>query len=530
MTFKVTRRTALAAGAGILASPFSAIAASDNVLRIVPSSDLKILDPIWTTAQVTEQHGYMIYDTLFGMDAEGVIKPQMVGDFHHSDDNKTWDFTLRPGLKFSDGTPIKAQDVLMSLERWGKRDSLGQKMYAALDSATAQGDNAFRFTFKQPFGAVLDALGKPNSPVPFIMPERVAKTPADQQISELTGSGPFTLAKADFRPGDRISYRKNPHYVPRKEPPSGYTGGKMVYVDRVDWVILNDPQTVANALMAGQVDVLEVAPAGAYDRLKADPKIDLVDDVRPGGIFTAIYNHLLPPFDNPKIVRAAMLTINQAALLRAQTPQKELTQTCTSIYLCGGLYGDENTGFFTGKPQFEKAKALLKEAKYDGKPIALMIPSDFQFLRVMPQVYGELLKLGGFNVDMQSTDWATLVTRRASKAPVDQGGWNLFVTYWGAENLVNPLTYTPLTGSGDKGYFGWPTVPELENLKLKFMTTSDAAEKKALAEKMQAVALDAGVLAPMGQIHGPVPIRKGVVTGLLKSPGALIYWNIRKKA
>lgn len=533
MTIRLTRRNALAATAAALLTPLSAMAAAETgvVLRTIPPSDLKILDPIWTPATITRNHGYMIYDTLFGMDAAGVIQPQMVGDYHHSGDNKTWDFTLRPGLKFSDGTPVKAQDVLQSLARWSQRDSLGQKMYAVLASATAQGDNAFRLTFKEPFGAVLDALGKPNAPVPFIMPEHVAKTPADQQIDDLTGSGPFTLAKEDFRPGDRISYRKNPHYVPRKEPASGFAGGKVVHVDGVEWMILGDPQTQTNALISGQVDMAEVLPAGSYPTLRTNPNIELVSDVSPGGIYAAIFNHKIAPFNNPKITRAALLAVNQEALLRAQTTYRELYQTCRSIYICSSPYASQDTGFFTGKPEFEKARALLKEAGYDGTPVALMMPSDFPFLRVMPQVYGQLLQQAGFKVDLQSIDWATLVARRSNKGSIAQGGWNAFVTYYGAESAGDPLTYTPLTGDGDKGYFGWPVAPKVEELKTDFMRTTDRVRRKSIAKELQTVALDAGLLAPMGQVKGSVPVRRGVISGLLKVPCSMVvYWNVEKKS
>lgn len=525
----LARRRAIAATVVALACTLPVAASAEVVLRAVPSSDLKILDPIWTTATITRSHGYMIYDTLFAMDDKGAIQPQMVDQYKASDDRKTWTFTLRPGLMFHDGTPVTAQDVIASLARWGKRDPLGQRLYAALQDVTPEGTNGFRMRFKEPFAAVLDALGKSTAPVPFIMPKRVAETPADKQIDDLTGSGPFMLAKADFRPGDRVTYHKNPAYVPRKEPASGLAGGKRVHVDRVDWMMLADPQTQANALLNGEVDLVEVTPAGSHVKLRTDPKIEMLEGLRPGGEYTAHFNHKAAPFNNPKIVRAAMLAVNQEALLRAQVTYRDLFKTCTSIYLCGTPYASEQTGFFTGKPQFDEARKLLKEAGYDGTPVVVLVPSDVAFLRAMPNVYGQLLKQAGFNVDVQSTDWSTLVARRVRKDPVDKGGWSVFVTFWGAEDAANPLTFTPLNGSGDKGFFGWPEVPQLETLKTQFMDTTDPAARKQLAEKMQAVALEAGVLVPLGNAKGPIPVRKGVIRDMLQAPGSMtIYWNLRK--
>ncbi|MGJ7565951.1 ABC transporter substrate-binding protein [Variovorax sp. GB1R11] len=527
MTISLSPRRALALILSAFAFTLSAAASAQTVLRTVPSSDLKILDPIWTTANITRNHGFMIYDTLFGMDEKGVIKPQMVDKYSVSPDNKIWTFTLRPGLKFHDGAPVTSQDVIASLARWGKRDPLGQKMYAAMDNITAESANTFRMTFKQPFGVVLDALGKPSPMVPFIMPKRVAETPADKQIEEMIGSGPFTLAKEDFRPGDRAVYRKNMAYVPRKEAPSGLSGGKVVNVDRVEWVFLRDPQTQANALLNGEVDMLEAVPSSSYADMRTNEKIELLT-IMPAGPFTVIYNHKVPPFDNPKALKAAMLAINQEAMLRAQATFRDFYKPCTSIYLCGSTYASDKTGFFTGKPQFEEARKLLKESGYNGKPVVILLPGDSPALNKLPVVYGQLLKQVGFNVDVQSTDWATLVTRRTKKDLPENGGWNAFITFWGGIDASNPLTHSALTGNGDQGYFGWPADPELETLKSRFIETVDLAQRKEIATQIQLRVLEGGVVAPLGEGKALTAVRRGVLSGLLPSP-AVLYWNVRKK-
>lgn len=522
-----TLRRTVFASVGALAVAFSAGATAQNVLRAVPSSDLKVLDPIWTTAIITRNHGFMIYDTLFGPDDKGNVRPQMVDKYTVNKDNTLWTFTLRPGLKFSDGSPITSEDVIASLNRWGKRDVLGQKMFAVMESMTPQGLNGFQIKFRQPFGLVIDALGKSGPLVPFIMPKRVAETPADKQIDDLTGSGPFTLAMKDFRPGDRVIYRKSTHYVPRKEPASGLSGGKVVKVDSVEWVLLRDPQTQANALLNGEVDLLEVVPSARYPELRTNPKVEMVDIV-PSGTFTAIYNHKVPPFNNTKTLRAAMLAINQEAMLRAQVTYRDFYKTCPAIYLCGSPYSSKGSGFFTGKPQFEEARRLLKESGYDGKPVVIMVPTDVPSLSRLPLVYGELLKQVGFAVDVQTMDWATLITRRTKKDLPENGGWNLFVTYWGGADASNPVTYTPLTGNGDSGYFGWPTDPEIEALKTRFIESADVQQRKDIAALIERRAFETGVLGPVGEVKAPVVVRRGSVSGLLPAP-TVVYWNVEKK-
>jgi peptide/nickel transport system substrate-binding protein len=504
-----------------------ASASAEVVLRTVPVQDLKILDPIWTTSYITRNHAYMVYDTLFSVDEKGLVRPQMVDKYTTSPDAKIWSFTLRAGLKFSDGSPITSGDVIASLARWGKRDVVGQKMYSAMESIVPDGDKGFRMTFKQPFGVVLDALGKPSSNVPFIMPRNVAETPADKQIESFVGSGPFTLSKEDFRPGDRAIYRKNRHYLPRKEPASGLAGGKVVYVDRVDWVFLRDVQTQGNALLNGEVDMLEVVPAARYPEFRTSDKIELVE-VAPPGEFTLHFNHKVPPFNNPKARRAAMLAINQEPMLRAQATYRDFYKPCAAIYVCGSLYSDLPTGFFTGKPNLEEARKLLKESGYDGKPILAQSPSDVPNLSRLPIVYAELLKQVGFNVEVQSMDWASMSTMRSKKEGPELNKWHFFMTFLAGADTGNPLFNIGLTGNGDQGFPGWPVDPELEALKAKFVETVDAAQRRDLAAKIQLRALESGVLAPIGAVKAPTAVRRGVISGLLKAP-LVVYWNVKKQ-
>lgn len=517
------------AGAAVLALGAAAVSAqgSANVLRIVPQTDLKILDPIWTTAFVTRDHGYMVYDTLFGVDITGLPQPQMVDKYSASADAKVWNFTLRKGLAFHDGKPVTAADVIASLSRWGKRDSLGQRMFGAMDKIEAVGDTGFRMTFKQPFGPVLEALAKPSGSPAFIMPKRVADTPADKQIDDSTGSGPYVFKKDEFRSGEKVVYLKNAAYVPRVESPSGTAGGKRVYVDRVEWIILKDLQTQANAIANGEVDMLSAMPPEHYATLRTNPKLQTVTPTFAGSFYLHL-NHHIPPFDNPKIAKAAVLAVNQEALLRGQMIFRDLYRTCTSMYSCGSPLASANTSYFTGKPQFEEAKRLLKEAGYDGTPIVLMQPADFALLNKLPPVMAQLLKQAGFNVDMQSMDWPTLLMRRTKKEAADKGGWNAFITGWGSSDTLNPLFFAPLTGNGEKGWFGWNKDDKLEELKSAFTASTDPAARKRLAEEIQVRAMDTGLFAPLGEFNNLSVVRRDVVSGVLLAP-VNVFWNIKKK-
>jgi peptide/nickel transport system substrate-binding protein len=501
--------------------------AQEKVLRVAPHSNLTILDPVWTTAYITRNHGYMIYDTLFGMDANGRIQPQMVDRYEISKDRRTWTFTLRDGLEFHDGKPVTSEDVIASLLRWGKRDSMGEKLLSFTDSLEAVNAKSFRLKLKEAYGLVLESLGKPSSNVPFIMPKRVAGTPSDRQIDDYTGSGPFIFRNDEWKPGEKVVYVRNPAYKARTEPASGTAGGKAVKVDRVEWLIIKDPQTQANALAAGEIDVIEAPAHELYASLRSNPSIQIVE-VNPHGVYALLrFNHVQPPFDNPKVRRAAMAALNQPAFLRTQVGIPEMYRTCFSIYPTGTPYNGSKGMDFIARPDMKRAQQLLKESGYDGRPVVVMQPTDLAVIAKLPVVATQLLRQAGFKVDMQSMDWQTLVSRRTKKDPPGAGGWNIFLTFTAAVEAMNPVSLQALNAGCDKAWFGWPCDRELEKLRDAFARASDEKARKALAEQVQVRAMEIGTHVPLGEYFLPVAARrnlKGFVTGYF-----LVGWGVEKQ-
>ena len=517
----------LAAGClAVLALIGGPVSAQEKVLRITPHSNLTILDPVWTTAYITRNHGYMIYDTLFATDAKGKVQPQMVDKWEVSKDKKTWTFTLRDGLEFHDGKPVTSEDVIASLQRWAKRDTMGEMMMSFSTGLEAVGPKTFRLKLREPYGNVLETLGKPSSNVPFIMPRRVAETPADKQIDDYTGSGPFIFRKDDWKPGERVVYLKNPRYKPRAEPASGTAGGKVVKVDKVEWVIIKDPQTQANALIAGEIDIIETPAHESYPALRKSADVQIVE-ANPLG-FNALmrFNHLQPPFNNAKVRRAAMAAISQAPVLRAQVGIPEMYRTCFSIYPC-------NTAYFTtagmdllAKQDMKVAQQLLKESGYDGTPIVIMQPTDLAIIAKLPVIAAQMLRQAGFKVDLQAMDWQTLVARRAKKDPPSQGGWNIFFTVWANVDGMNPVSMQAVNAACEKAWFGWPCDAEIEKLRAEFARSDDEAERKKLAEQVQLRAMEVVTHVPLGEYNAPSAARrdlKGIVTGYFLAP-----WGIEK--
>ena len=525
----IARRFAvIAVGTAISGWSFHSAAQEDlKSLRVVPHSNLAVLDPIWTTAYMSRNHGYMIYDTLFGTDEKNQIRPQMVDSWSASPDNRLWTFRLRPGLEFHDGKPVTGEDVVASITRWGKRDAMGAALMTFVERMDSPAPDSFRIFLREQCGFVLEALGKPSSTVPFIMPKRVADTDAFKQIEEHIGSGPYIFKRDEFKPGDKAVYLKNARYVPRKEAPSGTAGGKHVFVDRVEWnLALRDAQAQVNALQKGEVDIIESLPFDHYETVKKDPSLKTVKYSVVNLQFYARFNHLHKPFDNVKVRGAVLAAFAQEPFVRAQVGVKDLYSLCPSMYICGTPYASSAGSDIQSKSNMKKAQALLKASGYDGTPVVVMKPTDIQAIQKLPDVAAQLLRQAGFKVDLQAMDWQTLVGRRAKRDPPDRGGWNMFLTSSFGHDLWNPIVNAAMDTRGEQGWFGWPKDDRIIELRNQFMRETDQATKKKLADAIQVRAFEIGTHVPLGEYSPTMAARKNI-SGFFISNGHL-YWNLKR--
>jgi peptide/nickel transport system substrate-binding protein len=510
------------------ASAPPAFAAGTKTITAVMHSDLRIIDPGFTTAYITRDHGYMVYDTLVATDANFKVQPQMA-DWKISDDKLTYIFTLRDGLKWHDGAQVTAEDCVASLKRWGKNDGMAQKLMDFTVAIEAADAKTILLKLKEPYSLVLETLAKPSALVAFMMPKRLAETPAGQQIAEQIGSGPFKFVKSEFQPGVKAVYEKNADYVPRQEPPSWTAGGKVVKVDRVEWITMPDAQTATNALQSGDVDFLENPPFELLPVLEANPDVKVQALNKYGFQTYGRMNFLLPPFDNVKVRRAALLAINQKDVLDAMVGNPRYYEQCGAYFVCGTpLATDVGAGALTKGGNMEEARKALAESGYDGTPVVVLAPTDVLMLKAQPVVVAQLLRQAGFKVDLQTTDWQTVVSRRTSQKPLSEGGWNMFFTFSVAADVMNPIANFPIGGRGKNGgWFGWAEDAKIEQLKDQFVRASSLDEQKKLAADIQQEAYDQVIYVPLGQFLAPSAWRKSL-SGVLDGPATPIFWNIDK--
>jgi peptide/nickel transport system substrate-binding protein len=530
--FSRRMRSAMASGVALsmlaLAAAWtSPVLAAGKTITAVMHADLR--DPgMQTTAYIVRDFGYMVYDTLLAEDSNFKIQPQMA-DWKVSDDKLTYTFTLRDGLKWHDGTPVTAEDCVASLKRWGKADGMGQKLMDFTADIVATDPKTITLKLKEPYGLVLDSIGKPSSLVPFMMPKRLAETPPGKPVPEMIGSGPFKFVQAEFQPGVKAVFEKNTDYVPRKEPPSWTSGGKVVKVDRVEWITMPDAQTAANAVQSGDIDFMEAPSWDILPVLAANKDLKVESLNKLGFQTVGRMNFLFPPFDNVKVRRAAMLALNQKDILDALVGNPEYYKICGAVFVCDTpLATDVGSESLVKGNGMAEAKKLLAESGYDGTPVVIMAPGDVVTLKAQPIVAAQELREAGFKVDVQATDWGTVISRRTSQKPPKEGGWNMFFTNWAGADVINPVANVCIGGRGKNGgWFGWAEDPKMEALRDSYVRASTPEEQKKLAVDIQQEVFDQVIYIPLGQYLAPSVWRKSL-SGVLDGPATPIFWNIDK--
>lgn len=520
--------TGAAASTIALAAPRIGRAAATHTLRFAPQTDLAVLDPIWSTAYVTRNHGYLVYDTLYGLNDRFEAQPQMAAGHVIDNGGKTWTITLRDGLRFHDGTPVLARDVVASIQRWGKRDVFGQTVLAVSDAIEAPSDKVLRFRLKTPFPLLPQALGKAQTNMPCIMPERLANTDPNTQVKEIIGSGPYRYVAADSVQGAHFVYERFAGYRPRQDAPSFTAGAKVAHVPRIEWVVMPDPATAAAALQADEIDWLEQPIADLQPMLRRDTKIvvrvldhtGVIGDFRP--------NHLNPPFDNPAIRRALLGTLSQADCMTAVVgTDRALWRDKVGVFCPGTpLANDAGIDVLSSPRDYAKVKHALDAAGYNGEKIVFLASADYPALSAICQVAADALQRGGINVDYQAMDWGTVQKRRLSKQSVADGGWNLFVSLGAGLDYFNPVGNVPLRANGQKAWVGWPTSPKLETLRQDWIDAPDLPAQKTIARAIQMQVWQDVPYIPLGQFYQATAYRttlSGIIAG-----GFPIFWNVKK--
>jgi peptide/nickel transport system substrate-binding protein len=494
-------------------------AKADSTLNAVLESEITTLDPMRNTAYINRTFGFLVYDTLFGMDSAMHPQPQMVERWSESEDHLRWSFTLRPGLKWHDGSAVTAADCVASLERWEPRDPLGRLLASATATMAADNERSFTIVLNAPYPLMLDTLGKPASIVPFMMPAKLAKTPPDQSITTVDGSGPFVFRADLWRPGNSMVFDRNPSYVPRPEAPDFLAGGKTVKIDHLVLHVIPDTSTQVSALLLGEIDYLQYVPFDWITRLEKTPGLKLIglDGL---GAFGGSYiiNHATGPFADPAVRRVLWKLVNQQAVLAAiGVPPGFARLDCKSYWLCGTPLSTD-AGSSVAHYSIDEARADLAKTAYKGESVIIMEWPDNPTQMAASAVLVDGMRRAGFTVEEQSMDFATILARRTKKE-----GWSLLAMWSYGFDLGNPLTHF-YVANNCADYPGWSCDPRITALMPKFAAATTDDQRRQIAAQIQEAAYDSVPSVMWGQFVEPGAY-KASLRGLIQS-SIPVFWGV----
>jgi peptide/nickel transport system substrate-binding protein len=283
--------------------------------------------------------------------------------------------------------------------------------------------------------------------------------------------------------------------------------------------------TKAAALASGEADWWENPAPDIWPVLAANPEITLAELDPLGSMGTLRFNHIHPPFDNAKMRQAVLAVADQVDFMVAYAGQAQNWKLCPSFFTCGTpMASTTGSEALTGKRDFDKAKRLIAEAGYKGEKIVVLDAVDTPVPHSHARVAADLLRKLGLNVEIAASDWGNLTVRRASKKPIDEGGWNVFGTSWFGADMLNPGLNQSLRTNGDAAWFGWPEDDKLEALRSQWMRTTDSEARQEIAAAIQERAFAVVPYIPTGQWKVMTAYRKNLKDPVL---GPVIFqWGV----
>jgi peptide/nickel transport system substrate-binding protein len=457
-----------------------------GVLNWTPSATIANLDPIRNTAFVTRSVTHQFYDYPFGLTKDYKSAPQMVSEWSVTEDATEYTFTLRENLAFHDGSPVEAGDVISSVLRWKTGVGGPSRVWGLAGEPDLEVVNPSTLKIRPttPFGLWVNYWGFFGTP---IMPKEAADALAFEDVNtDYRGSGPYKFD--EWVPGAKVRLVNNEAYVPRDEAKNGSAGGRIPYLDAIEYIEVPDSATRVAALQTNQTDLVTDVPSDYYDTLDKDPRI-VVKVLKPHAKQEAAINKTVKPLNNPKARLAVQAITDVEKYMEAAFGRPELYVLCPALFFCGTQWASEVGAELYWEVDVEKGRRLWAEAmaeeNYDGK-IVVLANTDIPSLYNRALLLKEDLEALGADVEFAVSDWATLISRKIANLGVDpqedpSRGWHFYQT--GDEGARDPVS-DAATGTSWNG--GWGN-EEGYALAEKWTKATSYEEAKGYVDEIQRI-------------------------------------------
>src|SRR5699024_3326989 len=468
----------------------------------VEGGDLVVATPAsapsldWAGQGVTETKliAWHMFEQLFTYDENYEIKPMLAEEYEEEDDGLTYILHLREDVKFHDGSTMKSEDVLASMEHWKEVAPVGDKTFEQIDDIELPDENTLEIHLKDKYTALISDLANLNHAL-FIMPKDKAEEAGDSMIEQdqFVGTGPYKFVDWDI--GEQLTVERFDDYVSRNEEDwGGLTGEKTAYHDEITFKVVSDSQVEMNGVKSGEFDfALDITP-DLYESLEQDNQVQtIIQEMQT--FLGLVFNHSKPPFEGDDDLKHAVNhALNKEEILSAAYGSPEFYEMDGALFneTQGDLYTDKGTNLYDAY-DLEKAKELVESSDYDGETIKIITTSDYHDYEKTAQVVQQQLEEIVIDVEIESYEWGTLFDKRD-----DPNSWDMFT-------LTYPWYYSPVnipTFYNEDQRSGWADLSNIFSLQEEWVKTDDPDEEEELLGKFNETIYDDMIWIQVGNSKG----------------------------
>jgi peptide/nickel transport system substrate-binding protein len=480
-----------------------------GVLRVAMIGEPPTLDAHLSTATITREIGAQIFETLYTLDARYEAVPLLAEGHQVLDGGKRYVIQIRKGARFHNGKELDAADVVASLRRWGAISSTGKTIFKGVEAVEAKGPSTVEIRLKEPsviLPVVLGAIG----PFAAIYPKSVVDASGDGPLKELVGTGPFRLA--EHRPDRHIKLVRFDGYASRQEPPSGLAGQRTAYLDELIFLPVPEEATRYAGLQSAEYDYAQQLRPDHYEGLRAGGGVTPIV-VKPYGWAVLVLNLKQGVLTDRRLRQAIQAAVNVEPAMLVAMGHKDFFRVDPGLFFQEQTWHSMAGARLYNQQDPAKARRLLQEAGYQGQPLRWMVTTEYEHHYKPALVVKSQLEEVGFKIDLQVSDWATVVSRR-NKPEL----WDIFSTavVFDAEpsTSVQVLCEWP----------GWWCSPEKDALLQAMGREPDAKKRFALWEKVQGLFYEDAARVRLGD-YFRMDGRRADVQGYQPGP-YMRFWNV----